>query len=375
MHLFNGLLTSESVTLGHPDKVADRISDTILDHCLGQDPEARVACETLVTRDLVVIAGEIAGKLDLDVEAIARNAIAAIGYDRAEEGFAARSVEVKTRLQRQSGDIAQGVDEGGAGDQGLVIGFACDETPELLPLPIALAHRLSRRLHAVRSQGILPWLRPDGKTQVTVRYAGGQPVGIDTVVLSAQHEEGIVLGDLRDQLRREVLDRELPEGWASDVSAIHINPTGRFVAGGPAADTGLTGRKIIVDTYGGSTAHGGGAFSGKDPSKQDRSGAYVARQIAVSLVHAGLARRAQVQLAYAIGVAHPVAVAVQTDGSGKLADHDLADLVRSTWDLTPSGIIAGLDLRRPIYAPTSAYGHFGRRDIHLPWEQPRTLAV
>jgi S-adenosylmethionine synthetase len=375
MSLPDGILTSESVTAGHPDKVADRISDAILDACLGQDAQARVACETLVTRDLVVIAGEVAGRFNLDPAAVARAAIADIGYDRPAEGFAASQVEVAVRLQQQSGDIALGVDAGGAGDQGLMIGFACDETPERLPLPIALAHRLARRLHAARTQGTLPWLRPDGKTQVSVRYEAGVPVGVEAVVVSAQHEEGVDLETIREALRREIIDPEIPAGLRSGDVRYHLNPTGRFVAGGPAADTGLTGRKIIVDTYGGAAPHGGGAFSGKDPSKQDRSGAYVARHIALSLVHAGLARRAQVQLAYAIGVAEPVAVAVQTDGTGRLPDRDLAVIVRRTWDLTPSGIIAKLDLRRPIYTPTSAYGHVGRPDLDLPWEQPRALSV
>jgi S-adenosylmethionine synthetase len=369
-----GIRTSESVTAGHPDKVADRISDAILDHCLAQDPAARVACETLVTRDLVVIAGEVAGDLDIDPAAIARTAIADIGYDRPSEGFAAASVAIDVRLQRQSADIARGVDTGGAGDQGLMVGFACDETPELLPLPIAIAHRLARQLHQVRSSQELPWLRPDGKTQVSVRYADGRPVEVTAVVVSAQHTEDVDQADLHAAIRRAVIDPIVPSGLLAPSARIHINPTGRFVAGGPAADTGLTGRKIIVDTYGGAAPHGGGAFSGKDPSKQDRSGAYAARQIAASIVHAGLARRAQVQLAYAIGVAEPVSVTVETDGTGRIPDRDLSACVLRTWNLTPAGIIRGLDLRQPRYAAISAYGHVGRRDVDLPWERPRALA-
>jgi len=373
MSIPSGHFTSESVTEGHPDKLADRISDQILDRCLAQDSDARVACETLVSRDLVVIAGEFAGKVDVDVADTAREAIRAIGYTRPGEGFAADTVEIQTRIQQQSGDIAQGVDLGGAGDQGLMFGYACDETPEYLPLPISLAHRLARRLAEVRTTGLLPWVRPDGKTQVTVRYANGVPQAVTAVVVSTQHEDHVRQADLQEAIRAEVIARVVPAKLLDDQARFHINPTGRFVAGGPAADTGLTGRKIIVDTYGGAAPHGGGAFSGKDPSKQDRSAAYMARHIAVSLVAAGLARRAQIQLAYAIGVAEPISVLVQTFGTSLRPEVELEQIVRRSFDLTPRGIVATLDLRRPIYALTSAYGHFGRPETAFSWERPREL--
>jgi S-adenosylmethionine synthetase len=374
MHITTGLFTSESVTEGHPDKVADRISDAILDACLRQDPYARVACETLVSRELVVIAGEFAGQVNIDPPAIARAAIRDIGYDRPAAGFSADEVEIVTRLQRQSGDIAQGVDAGGAGDQGLMFGFACDETAEFLPLPISLAHRLARRLAVVRTTGALPWVRPDGKTQVTVRYADGEPQAVTSLVVSTQHDAGVSLAEVQAAIRSEVIAQVVPMALLDPGVRIHINPTGRFVTGGPAADTGLTGRKIIVDTYGGAAPHGGGAFSGKDPSKQDRSAAYMARHIAVSLVAAGLCRRALIQLAYAIGVAEPVSVLVQTHGTGNHTEAELERMVRRSFDLTPRGIIDSLDLRRPIYAATSAYGHVGRPDATFPWDRPRILA-
>jgi S-adenosylmethionine synthetase len=373
MDSITGMFTSESVTEGHPDKVADRISDAVLDHCLQQDPLARVACETLVTRDLVVIAGEISRTVSVDAPAIARDIIRGIGYDRPEEGFAADTVEILPRLHHQSQDIAVGVDGGGAGDQGLMFGYACDETPEFFPLPLSLAHRLARQLAEVRRSRRLPWLRPDGKTQVTVRYDKGVPVGIAALVVSTQHEAEVGLATLQEAILREVIAPVVPAGLMGADTHIHINPTGRFVAGGPAADTGLTGRKIIVDSYGGSAPHGGGAFSGKDPSKQDRSAAYMARHIAVSLVAAGLAKRAQIQLAYAIGVAEPVSVLVQTFGTGKKPELELEGIVRRSFDLTPGGIISTLDLRRPIYTAISAYGHFGRSDLDLPWERPARL--
>lgn len=373
MHFDTGLFTSESVTEGHPDKVADRISDSILDQCLAHDASARVACETLVTRDLVVVAGEITCTTVPDIPTIARDVIRQIGYDRPGEGFSADSVVVENRIQRQSDDIALGVDLGGAGDQGLMFGFACDETPERLPLAISLAHRLALRLTEVRRSDLLPWLRPDGKTQVTVAYERGVPRAVTAVVVSAQHEPDITPTTIQQAIRDLVITPVVPDRLLSSQTRLHINPTGRFVSGGPAADTGLTGRKIIVDTYGGSAPHGGGAFSGKDPSKQDRSGAYIARHIAVSLVAAGLARQAQVQLAYAIGVAEPVSVLVQTFGTGQMSDPELGRLVRASFDLTPRGIITTLNLRRPIYAAISAYGHFGRTDVDLPWERPAPL--
>ncbi len=369
------LFTSESVTEGHPDKVADQISDAVLDACLARDPLSRVACETLVTKDNVVIAGEISDGGGIDVEAIARDTIRRIGYDRPDEGFSADTCRVQVFLQRQSGDIGRGVDTGGAGDQGLVFGYACDETPELMPLPIALAHRLARRLAGARRDGTLPWARPDGKTQVTVEYEGDTPVRVDTVVVSTQHEADVSQTEVEAAVRKHAIDAVIPRGLRDGRETVHVNPTGRFVEGGPAADTGLTGRKIVVDTYGGAAPHGGGAFSGKDPTKVDRSAAYAARQVAKSLVAAGLARRALVQLAYAIGVAEPVSVLVRTFGTSEVSEEELVGLVRRSFPLTPSGMIEALGLRAPIYLPTAAYGHFGRAEAGFPWEAALPLVA
>ena len=370
----SGLFTSESVTEGHPDKVADQISDAVLDAYLARDPAARVACETLVTRNRVVVAGEITSDAEVDIEDVVRRTIRRIGYDRRDEGFAADTCRVEVLSRPQATDIARGVDTGGAGDQGLMFGYACDETPEFMPLPLVLAHRLTRRLATVRKRGLIAWLRPDGKAQVTLAYRDGQAPEVRVVVLSAQHESGVGLAEIRAGLQRHVIDAVLPGCLEHGACRVHLNPTGRFVQGGPAADAGLTGRKIIVDTYGGAVPHGGGAFSGKDPTKVDRSAAYMARHVARSLVASRLARRALVQLAYAIGLAPPVSVMVNTFGTGTQPDEDLARLVESTFPLTPSGIIEELDLRRPIYEQTAAYGHFGRSELDLPWESERRMA-
>ena len=363
------LFTSESVTEGHPDKIADQISDAILDACLEQDPYSRVAAETLTATGLVVIAGEITTKAYVDFQTLVRGVVASIGYDNALYGFDSNTCAVISSINRQSGDIAQGVDTGGAGDQGMMFGYATNETPELMPAAISLAHKLTRKLSEVRKSGKLSYLRPDGKSQVTVEYdEAGKPVRIDAVVISTQHAEQIGNEELRSDILKHVIQAVLPAEWLDENTKYHINPTGRFVIGGPMGDTGLTGRKIIVDTYGGAGRHGGGAFSGKDPTKVDRSAAYVARYIAKNIVAAKLADRCEVQLAYAIGVAEPVSVLVETFGTGKVSAKTLTELVRKNFSLTPKGIIDSLNLRRPIYRKTAAYGHFGRNEAEFTWE-------
>jgi len=357
------------VTEGHPDKIADQISDAILDACLEQDPYSRVAAETLTATGLVVIAGEITTKAYVDFQTLVRGVVASIGYDNALYGFDSNTCAVISSINRQSGDIAQGVDTGGAGDQGMMFGYATNETPELMPAAISLAHKLTRKLSEVRKTGKLPYLRPDGKSQVTVEYdEAGKPVRIDAVVISTQHAEHISNDELRSDILKHVIQAVLPPEWLDEHTKYHINPTGRFVIGGPMGDTGLTGRKIIVDTYGGAGRHGGGAFSGKDPTKVDRSAAYVARYIAKNIVAAGLADKVEVQLAYAIGVAEPVSVLVDTFGTGKVSPQKLTELVRKNFSLTPKGIIESLNLRRPIYRKTAAYGHFGRNEPDFTWE-------
>ena len=381
------LFTSESVTEGHPDKIADQISDSILDAMLAQDPRSRVAVETLITTGQVHIAGEVTTAGYVDIADIVRKTVLGIGYDSSRKGFDGASCGVSVSIGAQSPDIAQGVDTAyeartagvsddeierqGAGDQGLMFGYATDETPELMPLPIALAHRLSRRLSAVRKDGSVPYLRPDGKTQVTVVYEDDRPVGVDTVVVSSQHAEDISIEQLlTPDVQELVVEPELAAlGLPIDGYRLLVNPTGKFVIGGPMGDAGLTGRKIIVDTYGGMARHGGGAFSGKDPSKVDRSGAYAMRWVAKNVVAAGLARRCEVQVAYAIGAAHPVGLFVETFGTGAVADDVLEKAIGATFDLRPGAIVRDLDLLRPIYAPTAAYGHFGRTDVELPWER------
>ncbi|MBK6313494.1 MAG: methionine adenosyltransferase [Blastocatellia bacterium] len=362
------LFTSESVTEGHPDKIADQISDAILDAVLTDDPDGRVACETLVTTGLIFVAGEITTSTYVDFPRVARETVREIGYTRAKYGFDCDTCAVMSSIDSQSPDIAMGVDVGGAGDQGLMFGYACNETPSLMPMPIDLAHRLSRRLAEVRKEGTVDYLRPDGKSQVTVEYDEHRnPVRIPTVVISTQHGEDVSNDQIRHDIVEHVIKPVLPEELAQDGVKYHINPTGRFVTGGPQGDTGLTGRKIIVDTYGGMGAHGGGAFSGKDPTKVDRSASYMARYIAKNIVAAGLADRAEIQLAYAIGVADPVSVFVDTKGTGKIGDFKIADIVRQNFKLTPRDIIETLDLRRPIYKSTAAYGHFGRAEFS--WER------
>jgi S-adenosylmethionine synthetase len=363
------LFTSESVTEGHPDKIADQISDSILDACLEQDAYSRVACETLTATGLVVIAGEITTKAYVDFQTLVRGVVASIGYDNALYGFDSNTCAVISSINKQSGDIAMGVDTGGAGDQGMMFGFAANETPELMPTPISLAHKLCLKLSEVRKNGTLPYLRPDGKSQVTVEYdANMKPVRVDAVVVSTQHAETISTQELRADILKHVIQTTIPANLLDADTKYHINPTGRFVIGGPMGDTGLTGRKIIVDTYGGMGRHGGGAFSGKDPTKVDRSAAYMARYIAKNIVAAGLADRCEVQLAYAIGVAEPVSVLVETFGTGKVSSEKLQDLIRKNFELTPRGIIDSLKLRRPIYRKTAAYGHFGRNDRDFTWE-------
>jgi S-adenosylmethionine synthetase len=363
------LFTSESVTEGHPDKIADQISDAVLDAVLAEDPMGRVACETLVTTGLVVVAGEITTKAQIDFSEVARATIKEIGYTRAKFGFDSETCAVLSAVGRQSGDIAMGVDSGGAGDQGLMFGFACNETPELMPLPIQLAHQLTRRLSDARKSGDLAYLRPDGKSQVTVEYRDGRPFRIDAVVISSQHDAQVEQEQLRADVLEKVIKSTISPELLDDQTKYHINPTGRFVTGGPQGDAGVTGRKIIVDTYGGYAPHGGGAFSGKDPTKVDRSAAYVARYVAKNIVAAGLADKCLVQLAYAIGVADPVSVLVDTGGTGRVAETKLANLVRDHFRLTPKGIIEDLQLRRPIYKQTAAFGHFGRHGEAFTWEK------
>jgi S-adenosylmethionine synthetase len=370
------LFTSESVTEGHPDKIADQISDAILDACLEQDPYSRVACETLTCTGLVVIAGEITTKAYVDFQALVRGTVAAIGYDNALYGFDSNTCAVISTINKQSGDIAMGVDTGGAGDQGMMFGYATNETPELMPTPISLAHRLAQKLSDVRKSGLMSYLRPDGKTQVTVEYdSNNKPKRVDAVVISTQHAENVGNDELRGDILKHVIQAVIPAHLLDADTKYHINPTGRFVVGGPMGDTGLTGRKIIVDTYGGMGRHGGGAFSGKDATKVDRSAAYMARYVAKNIVAAGLADRCEVQLAYAIGVAEPVSVLVETFGTGKVDESVLEDLVRKNFSLTPKGIIEGLSLRRPIFKATAAYGHFGREGEGFTWEKTDKAAA
>jgi S-adenosylmethionine synthetase len=362
------IFTSESVTEGHPDKMADQISDAVLDAVLKDDPKGRVACEVLVTTGICVIAGEITTTTYVDVPKLARGVINDIGYSDAAYGFDSKTCGIINSIQSQSPDIAMGVDTGGAGDQGLMFGYACDETTELMPLPIMMAHKLVRRLSDVRRDGKLQFLRPDGKSQVSVEYANGKPKRIEAVVVSTQHDDDISTEELRAQVKKHIIDPVVPAGMVDSATRYHINPTGRFVIGGPHGDTGLTGRKIIVDTYGGMGRHGGGAFSGKDPTKVDRSACYMARYVAKNLVAAGLAERCEVQLAYAIGVAEPVSVMVNTFGTGTVDEHRLVDLIREQFPLTPKGMIDHLRLRRPIYRATAAFGHFGRTEDTFSWE-------
>ncbi len=371
------IFTSESVTEGHPDKVCDQISDGVLDAIYAQDPHARVACECATTTGMVLVMGEISTNCYVDIPKVARETLCKIGYNSPEAGFNGNTCAVLTAIDEQSGDIAMGVDNSyddadtlGAGDQGMMFGYACDETEELMPAPISFAHKLSKKLSEERKNGNLPWLRPDGKSQVSVQYGeDGSIERLDNVVISTQHSEDIAINDLREAVIETIIKPTLPADLIDANTKFYVNPTGRFVIGGPVGDSGLTGRKIIVDTYGGYAAHGGGAFSGKDPTKVDRSAAYMARYVAKNLVKAGLAKRCQIELAYAIGVAQPVSVLVDTYGTGKMSDLELSELVRQCFDLRPAAIISTLNLRRPIYQQTAAYGHFGRPDLDLPWEK------
>ncbi len=369
------LFTSESVTEGHPDKIADQISDSILDAILAQDPKSRVACETLVTTGLAMVAGEITTTAQIDYQAVVRQTIAEVGYTRGKYGFDAETCAVLSSIHSQSPDIAMGVDTGGAGDQGLMFGFACRETEELMPLPIMLAHKLTRGLSEARRSGELSYLRPDGKSQVTVEYDGDKPLRVDAIVVSSQHSESVAQDTMRDDITAAIINKVIPASLRDKNTKIYVNPTGRFVVGGPHGDAGLTGRKIIVDTYGGAAPHGGGAFSGKDPTKVDRSACYMARYIAKNVVKAGIADRALVQLAYAIGVADPVSVMVHTEGTGKIEEEVITEIVRAHFKLTPRGIQEELDLRRPIYKKTAAFGHFGRTEPEFTWERTDKAAA
>ncbi len=368
------IFTSESVSEGHPDKMADQISDAILDEIIRKDPNARVACETLIKTGMVLVAGEITTTAWVDIETIVRNLINKIGYNSIDLGFTGDTCSVLTEIGRQSSDISLGVDHRedeqlGAGDQGLMFGYASNETDVLMPAPITYAHLLMRQQSDVRKSGKLPWLRPDAKSQVSVRYSNGKPIGIDAIVLSTQHDEEVNQRDIIEGVMEEIIKPVIPAEWIDSQTRFYINPTGRFVIGGPVGDCGLTGRKIIVDTYGGKARHGGGCFSGKDPSKVDRSGAYMARYIAKNIVAAGLADRCEIQISYAIGVAEPISIMIETFGTGRLSSNQLEDIIRSNFDLTPGGIIKTLDLIKPIYQQTAVYGHFGRNDIELSWEK------